>query len=56
MCHFLFVLVDRRHFVGELLSAHAADDEPADLAGAGADLVELAVWQDPPRRVVVVQV
>ena len=31
----------------------ASDDEPADLAGAGADLVELAVAHDPPRRVVV---
>ena len=28
-----------------------ADDEPADLAGAGADLVELA--HDPPCQVVV---
>ena len=31
----------------------AADDEPEDLAGAGADLVELAVAHDPARRVVV---
>ena len=31
----------------------ASNDEPADLAGAGADLVELAVPHDPPRRVIV---
>ena len=27
----------------------AADDEPADLAGAGADLIELAVAHEPLR-------
>ena len=31
----------------------SSDDEPADLAGSGADLVELAVPHDPARRVVV---
>ena len=30
-----------------------ADDEPADLAGSGADLVELAVPHDPASRVVI---
>ena len=28
----------------------AADDEPADLTGASADLVELVVPHDPPHQ------
>src|SRR5262245_62295008 len=39
--------------LGRLLEQLASDQHPADLAGAGADLVELGVAQQAARRVIV---
>src|SRR6266480_292074 len=43
----------RRRMSGGLDEDFAADQHAADLAGAGADLVELGVAQQAPRRVFV---
>merc|ERR1719323_1573004 len=49
----MIVLSDPSAYSFVFTVERASDYKPADLAGAGADLIELAVAHDPPRWVIV---